>query len=98
MKDRCASTAGEPLVTAADAGPASAIVPPEPSRELVDRYCTHEWAVHLDDVMIRRTSWHYYMPDRAALSDQVADWMGDALGWDAARRAAERDRYRQIHS
>ena len=55
-----------------------------------------EWAVHLDDVMVRRTSWHYYFRDAAAKAEQVADWMGELLGWPQPQQAAELDRYRQL--
>ncbi len=94
---RC-TTAQEPLVAASDAGHASAIVPPEPSAALVEHYCTREWAVHLADVMIRRTSWHYYVKNRLELADRVAGWMAGSLGWDPARLAAEQAQYRQTLS
>jgi glycerol-3-phosphate dehydrogenase len=63
---------------------------------LVEHYCRHEWAFHLEDVMIRRTSWHYYHADRPGLAEQVAGWMAAAQGWDAARQEAEWHRYRRI--
>jgi glycerol-3-phosphate dehydrogenase len=94
---RC-TTAQEPLVAASDAAWSSAIVPPEPSANLVEHYCTREWAVHLADVMIRRTSWHYYVKNRLELADRVAGWMAGSLGWDAARLAAEQAQYRQTPS
>lgn len=92
---RCA-TALEPLLPSPDATHGSAIVPPEPSAELVEHYCENEWAVHLADVMIRRTSWHYYRKDRLDLADRVAGWMAATLGWDPARLAAEQARYREV--
>jgi glycerol-3-phosphate dehydrogenase len=94
---RC-RTADEPLAEANDAPHASAIVPPEPSAELVAHYCAAEWAVHLDDVMIRRTSWHYYVPGRKELADRVAGWMARTLGWPPERLAAEKKRYREMVS
>ena len=56
-----------------------------------------EMAVHLDDVLLRRTRAHLF--DRAATlaaAPSVADLMAAELGWDDARRTAELDRYRQI--
>ena len=50
----------------------------------------------LDDVMVRRTSWHYYFRDAAAKAGQVADWMGELLGWTQAQRATELNRYGQL--
>jgi len=83
----------ERQAAAAASSAASAILPPEPSPELVQHYCTREWAVHLDDVMVRRTSWHYYVKNPQDLATRVAGWMAEALGWDDARAAAECTRY-----
>jgi len=94
---RCV-TAQEPLVASPDAARGSAIVPPEPSVGLVEHYCTREWAVHLSDVMIRRTRWHYYVKNRMELADRVAGWMAASLGWDPVRLAAEQAQYRQTLS
>ncbi|MGD0382620.1 MAG: glycerol-3-phosphate dehydrogenase/oxidase, partial [Thermoguttaceae bacterium] len=49
----------------------SGILPPPVCREVVDHYCRNEWAVHLDDVMIRRTSWHYYLNNPLETAQQV---------------------------
>jgi glycerol-3-phosphate dehydrogenase len=88
-------TADEPLVPPTGVPHASAIVPPEPSPQLVEHYCAAEWAVHLDDVMIRRTSWHYYLPGREELADRVAGWTARTLGWPPERLASEKSRYEQ---
>ena len=37
----------------------------------------HEWALTLEDVMIRRSSWHYYHRNADKLAQQVADWMAE---------------------
>lgn len=83
-------TAHDPLAH----GPTSGVLPPPVSAEVVTECCRNEWAVHLDDVMLRRTSWHFYHADRAAIAERVAGWMAEALRWDTARRAAEVERYR----
>jgi len=96
--DRKASpcrTAIEPLLEADDPLGPSGILPPEAGPELVEHYCRHEWAVHLDDVLLRRTSWHYYRPDRDQIAEQVAGWMGEVLGWDESAGQAELVRYRE---
>ncbi len=87
-------TADEPLITAAEAEGISGVVPPQVTREAVEYYCQQEWARHLDDVMLRRSSWHYYHKDSAALADQVATWMAELLSWDTARREEELNRLR----
>ncbi|MBN2022920.1 MAG: glycerol-3-phosphate dehydrogenase/oxidase [Pirellulales bacterium] len=83
-------TAVEPLLDPReDVGPSS-IVPPPVTREAVEHYCHNEWALRLDDVLIRRTGWWYYHADVQAVADAVAPWMAKSLGWDAPRVAAER--------
>jgi glycerol-3-phosphate dehydrogenase len=67
----------------------SGIVPPEPSRELIEHYCRHEWAQHLEDVMRRRTSWSLYRRDAKELSQLVAGWMAEILGWSEEAKTAE---------
>jgi len=90
------ATAEEPLLDGPD--PFSSILPPAFSQTAVEHFCQHEWAVHLEDIMIRRTSWHYYHRDRAEKARQVATWMAEALSWDTATQATELDRYLQASS
>lgn len=87
-------TAREPLLEPSAAA-FSGVLPPPVTREAVDHYCQQEWARHLDDVMLRRTSWHYYHPEAAEIARQVAAWMGQRLGWDDAAREAEIARLRR---
>lgn len=82
-------TTVEPLLPAGPDPASSGILPPPISAELVEHYCRNEWAAHLDDVMVRRTSWHYYHRDAAAIAAQVAAWMAAVLGWDTGRQAEE---------
>ncbi len=86
-------TASEPLLPSAETAGVSSIQPPRFSQEVVEHYCALEWAVHLDDVMLRRAGWHYYERDAGALAEQAADWMAEALGWSHSERAAELTRY-----
>jgi glycerol-3-phosphate dehydrogenase len=88
----------EPLLPPEEVGPFSGIRPPDVGPEAVEHSCRGEWVVHLDDVMIRRTNWHYYHRNAAEIARQVAGWMGEIFGWDAARRAAELIRYQQAAS
>jgi glycerol-3-phosphate dehydrogenase len=87
-------TADEPLLPGAETEGLSGILPPECSRRVVEHYCAREWAVHLDDVMVRRTSWHYYSPDAALVAERVSGWMAELLGWPEQTRREELDRYR----
>lgn len=89
---RC-RTADEPLLPPAEAAGVSGITPPPCSREVVEHFCAREWAVHLEDIMVRRTSWHYYLPDPSTQAASVAEWMAASLGWSAVRTAAELERY-----
>jgi glycerol-3-phosphate dehydrogenase len=86
-------TASEPLLLPTETNGISGILPPEFSRRTVAHYCANEWAIHLDDVMLRRTRWHYYFQNAAELAQQVADCMGELLGWSEETRVAELDRY-----
>ena len=72
---------------------ARAFCRPPVGRAAVVQACVHQWAVTLDDVMRRRTSWHYYHADAHAIARQAAGWMGEVFGWDAARQAVELERY-----
>jgi glycerol-3-phosphate dehydrogenase len=84
-------TASEPLLSKTDAF--SGILPAAFNRAAVEHYCHDEWTLHLDDLMIRRTSWHYYHADARNKALQAADWMSEILGWSAAERQNEIARY-----
>jgi len=86
-------TAREPLLTPAETHGTSGILPPAFDARIVEHFCLNEWAVHLDDVMTRRSGWHYYCRDARQKADQVADWMGSMLGWTTEIRAFELARY-----
>jgi glycerol-3-phosphate dehydrogenase len=94
LRARPCETAEEPLLASADAF--SGIIPPPFTQQAVAHYCEQEWAVHLDDVMIRRSSWHYYLREAPALAHQAADWMAACLGWDSTQREQELQRYLQL--
>ena len=89
-------TACEPLLSGSETLGLSAVLPPPVAEPAVQHYCDHEWAVHLDDVMIRRTSWHHYEKDRLAIAERVAGWMARALVWDDPVKSTELDRYRRV--
>jgi glycerol-3-phosphate dehydrogenase len=90
-------TAEEPLLPPSETEGVSGILPPEFSRDVVEHFCRREWAVHLDDVMSRRTSWHYYHQDASEKAEQVAQWMGEILGWSAEEREEQLNRYHAAH-
>ncbi len=87
-------TATEALLPEAEVREVSGILPPPMGPAAVKHYCAQEWAVHLDDVLLRRTSWHYYQTDMETQAPRVAEWMGEELGWTAEQRAAELADYR----
>ncbi len=63
----------------------------------VARAVRHEMAIHVDDVLLRRTGLFHELADQGLrLAPVVVEAMGADLGWDASRRAAELDRYRHI--
>ncbi|MBN1912518.1 MAG: glycerol-3-phosphate dehydrogenase/oxidase [Pirellulales bacterium] len=82
-------TARQTLLDSAQTNGYSAILPPAVSEKTVEHYCRNEWVVHLDDLMVRRTYWHHYQPDRKDICRQVAPWVAKALGWDEATMTTE---------
>jgi glycerol-3-phosphate dehydrogenase len=73
-----------------------ATVPDAPDYLMAEiRYAvTHEGALHLEDVLTRRTRISIEYPHRGvACARPVADAVGDILGWDAATRTREVDTY-----
>ena len=56
---------------------------------------SHEGALHLDDVLTRRTRISIETWDRGVgAAEPTAELMGEVLGWDAATRAREVEHYR----
>ncbi|MBN1851127.1 MAG: glycerol-3-phosphate dehydrogenase/oxidase [Pirellulales bacterium] len=74
----------------------SSILPPPVSEAAVEHYCRSEWARHLDDVMVRRTSWRYYCPDHIEIAAKTAQWMKKLLQWDEAEMGNQLSRYRRL--
>ncbi len=89
-------TASEPLLPAADTENISGILPPEFSPTVIEHFVSREWAVHLDDVIVRRTSWRQYCQDWEEKARETAEWMGEMLGWSAEQRDAELARCRSL--
>ncbi len=87
-------TATIPLLSGESSEFGSGILPPECSQEVVTHYCHHEWARHLDDVMVRRTSWLYYHDHHMEMAERVAHWMERELGWTSQQTSQELHRYR----
>ncbi|WP_406697201.1 glycerol-3-phosphate dehydrogenase/oxidase [Singulisphaera sp. Ch08] len=78
------------------AGPHSGVLPPPVQRDVVAESCRNEWVVHLDDLLLRRTSWHFYHADQKAVAEQAAHWMAELLGWDPEQVALELKRYQTV--
>ena len=56
---------------------------------------SHEGALHLDDVLVRRTRIFMETPDQGvAAAPYAAGVVGDVLGWDEVQRKDEVERYR----
>lgn len=93
---KCA-TAASPLLAESERS-FSGITPPGVSREAVEHFCKNEWARHLDDVMVRRTSWRYYHRDHLIIARFVAKTMAELLRWDERTAADEFRRYEDATS
>jgi glycerol-3-phosphate dehydrogenase len=90
---RC-QTARVPLLDPTATTGISGVVPPPVSETLVKHYCRNEWARHLEDLMVRRTSWRHYRHDHIEVAGRAARWMADELGWDEAKIQFEIAGYR----
>jgi glycerol-3-phosphate dehydrogenase len=94
VRNHKCQTARKPLLDPSATSGISGIVPPPVSEMLVTHYCRNEWARHLDDLMIRRTSWRHYRHDHLEVAGRAARWMADELGWDERTTQDEIARYR----
>lgn len=95
LRARACTTASERILRP-DETAFSGIVPVAVSRDAVQHFCEKEWALHLDDVMIRRSSWKHYHADAPQVARQVSEWMAASLGWNGEETAAELQRYESI--
>ena len=91
-------TAEEPLLPVAEISGISGVLPSEFSRRTVEHFCANEWAVHLEDVMVRRSRWHDYFQDAGQKAEQVADWMAELLGWNSTEKASQLESYRRANN
>jgi glycerol-3-phosphate dehydrogenase len=89
-------TATEPLLSRQETESISTLIPPPFSRELVEHFVAREWAVHVDDILVRRAGWRQYCQDWEAKAAQIAEWMGEMLGWDGGRCTEEVERCRRL--
>jgi glycerol-3-phosphate dehydrogenase len=87
------TTRDEPLIPDDASRAFSGVLPPEVSCEAVEHFCRREWAVHLDDVMVRRTGWQHYHDNDADVARRACGWMAEALGWSPEYARAEYGRY-----
>lgn len=86
-------TAQRPLLDSAEETRWTGILPPPLCPEAVQYFCQQEWTWHLDDLMFRRTSWHYYLPNPTQKAQTVAAWMAEQLAWSPEQQQAEYRRY-----
>lgn len=86
-------TAIESLISPSEADGVSSPLPPPVTRKAVEHYLKNEWAIHLDDILVRRTSWHYYVDNPEQVVEQVAQWMSEIEGWSPEKKQSEINRY-----
>jgi glycerol-3-phosphate dehydrogenase len=90
---RCRTT-GEPLLPSEENTLFSGILPAPFTRKAVEHFVRNEWAVFLEDVLVRRSGWHYYRHDAAACADADAYWVADIALWSPTKRLEEITAYR----
>lgn len=59
------------------APPFSGILPAPFTRDAVEHYVRNEWALTVDDILVRRSGWQTYHPDNEARTSTVAAWLGE---------------------
>jgi glycerol-3-phosphate dehydrogenase len=69
---------------------------PDYSRREIEYLVTHEKVVHLDDFLLRRSLVSMLGGGSHAMIAELADVVGDALGWDTDHRQAEVERTTHI--
>ena len=69
---------------------------PDMTRREIAFLAQHEKIVHLDDLLLRRTLLAYLGELTLPLVDELADFLGDALGWSKAQKKAEAARALKI--
>jgi glycerol-3-phosphate dehydrogenase len=89
-------TAEEPLLTASEVI-YSRVIPPPVTREAVEHYIRCEWTFTLEDLMVRRSGWHYYCNDLPSVAERVANWCAESAGWEPARTAEQLAGYLRNH-
>jgi glycerol-3-phosphate dehydrogenase len=82
-------TAQETLLLPAEMTPYSGIAPAPFTRAAVEHYVRHEWARHLEDVLHRRSGWHFHDRLTPAAIARVAGWMAAELQWSPDRVLCE---------
>jgi glycerol-3-phosphate dehydrogenase len=82
-------TADEAILPTSETEGLSGVIPPQVTRAVVEHACRQQWAVHLDDVMLRRTRWQYYHRNADEIARQTAAWMAELLGWTPDRTNTE---------
>ncbi|MBI4876324.1 MAG: glycerol-3-phosphate dehydrogenase/oxidase [Acidobacteria bacterium] len=86
------ATARFPLLESAEVR-YSGVLPPPVECAVVEHCCRREWVVHLDDLLLRRTSWHYYHARDRNVAELASQWAAGELGWSEDCRRAELERY-----
>jgi glycerol-3-phosphate dehydrogenase len=82
-------TAHEGLLRPDQVTPFSGIQPPPITRESVEHYVRKEWALHLNDVLLRRSGWAYYNSLSREQVESIASWIAPELQWTDGQRRAE---------
>jgi glycerol-3-phosphate dehydrogenase len=88
------ATADELLLPVGETQRYSGILPAPKTREAVEHFVRHEWALRLEDVLLRRGGWAHYGQMTDAEVEEVAQWFATAAGWPAGRLESELEHWR----
>jgi glycerol-3-phosphate dehydrogenase len=84
---RKADTRNLPIGAGADAAALRTL--PNFTRDEIIEMAKREKVLHLDDILLRRTLLGYLGQLNRPLVEQMAEWIGEALGWNAERKKGE---------
>ena len=90
------TTADEPLLPVGEAPRFSGIGPAPQTREAVEHFVRHEWAMRLGDVLLRRGGWAHYNRLTDEEVEAVAQWFAEAAGWSETQMKSELEHWRAI--
>ena len=91
----CAGLAGSPPCACSPMVSSPSLHSNELTRATVKQMVREEQALELDDILFRRTPRGWDEDMGLGILSQLANWLGEELGWSATERSDAIDRYKR---